>query len=128
MSNSGHFRPGNKAAKGAGRPAGSKNQIEPIRRRILRIVKRRVMKEKDLESVSTGELLKFLASIMPKDAMSIQAPQINYISNVPRETIIESVSKINVDEIPTQPVPQLSEEIIPEEKKEEVVNESLQRD
>jgi hypothetical protein len=82
--NPGFFKPGNKYGKG--RPP--KKQIENIRSRILRIVHRRVMHEKDLDTVTTTELLKFLAAIMPKDlGISVQAPQINYISNIPREEL-----------------------------------------
>ena len=45
------------------------------------------MHETDLKSVTTTDLLKFLASIMPRDFISLQAPQITYVSNVPRELI-----------------------------------------
>jgi len=84
MPSLGFFKPGNKYSQG--RPPKNKCQIERIRSRILRVVRRRVMHEKDLESVTTTELLKFLAAIMPKDVgISVQAPQINYISNIPRE-------------------------------------------
>lgn len=81
--NRGFFKPGNKF--GNGRPPNNRAQIVAIRSRILRVVKRRIMHEKDLDTVSTGELLKFLASIMPKDQNLSPATQINYISNVPRE-------------------------------------------
>lgn len=83
----GFFKPGNKFGKG--RPFKSKNQIEPIRRRILSIVRKRIMHEKELESVTTTELLKFLSSIMPKDFISVQVPQINYISTVPRDVPLQ---------------------------------------
>lgn len=79
----GFFKPGNHYSKG--RPPKSKNQIERIRSRILRVVKKRIYHEKELETVTTTELLKFLASIWPREGIHIQAPQLNYISNIPRE-------------------------------------------
>jgi hypothetical protein len=92
MSRIGFFRTGNHY--GQGRPPKSKNQIETIRRRILMVVRKRIMREKDLESVTTTDLLKFLAVIMPKDVgISVQAPQVNYISNVPREEVIEQIKE-----------------------------------
>ena len=90
---SGRFKPGNKF--GTGRPPKSKNQIENIRRRILFIVRKRIMKEKDLQTVSTTDLLKFMAAVMPKDWVQIHAPQVNYISSIPREE--ESVEVLPID-------------------------------
>ena len=79
------FLPGNTAARGHGRPERSRKQLEQIRRRIYRIVKRRIYREKDLETVSTNDLLKFLASTMPKEQVGGGvAGVINYISNIPR--------------------------------------------
>ncbi len=84
MNPNGFFKPGNHYSQG--RPPKSKNQMERIRSRILRIVAKRVYHEKNLESVTTTDLLKFLATIMPRDAFGIAVnPQINYISNVPRQ-------------------------------------------
>jgi hypothetical protein len=80
--NKGFFKKGN--TYGKGRPKNSKHQIEPIRRRILQVVQRRIFHERDLHTVSTEALLKFLASIMPKEQLQ-QATQVNYISNVPRD-------------------------------------------
>lgn len=79
------FKKGN--TYGKGRPQGSAKQIETIRRRILRVVQRRIFHEKDLHTVSTTDLLKFLATIMPKDlGIKVTPPEINYISNIPRDT------------------------------------------
>ncbi len=78
------FKKGNKYSQG--RPPGTKNQINIIRNRILRVVKRRVMHETDLETVSTTDLLKFLATIMPKDlSIAASSSQVQYISNIPRQ-------------------------------------------
>ena len=85
------FKPGNKFGTHGGRPPKAKSQIERIRNRILRVVKRRIMHETDLNTVSTTDLLKFMAAIMPRDWIQMNAPQINYISNVPREEIIEQM-------------------------------------
>lgn len=87
MNREGFFKPGNKYSKG--RPPKSRSQLGFIRDRILRVVRRRLMREKDLDTVTTTELLKFLATIMPKDVgLSLQVPQVNYISNVPRQELI----------------------------------------
>lgn len=95
------FKPGNKF--GQGRPRKSKSQIETIRRRILRVVHRRIFKEKDLESVSTTDLLKFLAQIMPKDfGLSVHPPQVNYISNIPREALSHEEPQLTVQT--TEPI------------------------
>jgi hypothetical protein len=84
MNRENFFKKGNKYSQG--RPLGAKNILPKIRSRILRVVARRIMHEKDLESVTTTDLLKFLATIMPKDyELSLHPPQVNYISNVPRE-------------------------------------------
>jgi hypothetical protein len=84
MNPNGFFKPGNHYSQG--RPPKSKNQMERIRSRILQVVKKRIYHEKDLQSVTTTDLLKFLATIMPRDAFGIAVnPQINYISNVPRQ-------------------------------------------
>ena len=69
------------------------------------------MHETDLNTVSTTDLLKFLASIMPKDfGLAIQAPQITYISNVPRETEIEMIPSqveiLHVEENPPVLLPE----------------------
>lgn len=101
------FEKGNKYGKG--RPAKSKNQIEQIRSRILRVVKRRIFHEKDLETVSTPELLKFLASVMPKDlGIALRVPQINYYSSVPRELPPPETPQLSAD-IPQldNPIPQI---------------------
>jgi len=79
------FKKGNQYAKGIGKPSTSKKQMEIIRRRILMVVRRRIMHEKDLSTVSTTDLLKFVATIMPKDYALAVRPEVNYISNVPRE-------------------------------------------
>lgn len=95
------FQKGNKLA--IGRPGKTRNQLEPIRRRILQVVKRRIFREKNLDTVSTNDLLKFLASIMPKDYLNAQqATQINYISNVPRE---EEVPEVSIQPL-TEPLPE----------------------
>lgn len=102
------FQKGNKLGA-AGRPKHSKNQIEPIRRRILSVVQKRIFREKNLESVETVDLLKFLASIMPKDVHS-QSTQVTYISNVPREeptlipreTIIENNTPLITEPLPEE--------------------------
>jgi hypothetical protein len=94
--NRGFFQKGNKY--GQGRPGKTRNQIEPIRRRILQVVRHRIFHEKDLKTVSTNDLLKFLSSIMPKDGMPTQATQINYISNVPRaEESLPAVETIAIE-------------------------------
>ena len=49
------------------------------------VVRRRIMHEKDLHTVSTTDLIKFLATIMPKDYSLAVKPEVNYISNVPRD-------------------------------------------
>lgn len=85
------FQPGNKY--GQGRPRKSKAVLETIRRRVLAVVSRRIFREKDLETVSTKDLLKFVADIMPKET-GIVAPQINYISNVPREDAVQPVIEV----------------------------------
>lgn len=77
------FKKGNKYA--TGKPPSSKKQMEVIRRRVLAVVKRRLFHEKDLKTVSTTDLLKFVATIMPKDYALAVKPEVNYISNVPRE-------------------------------------------
>jgi len=77
------FKKGNKY--GAGQPPSSKKQMEFIRRRILRVVRRRIMHEKDLATVSTTDLLKFVSTIMPKDYSLAVKPELNYISSVPRD-------------------------------------------
>lgn len=79
------FKKGNKF--GNGRPRRSRAELEMIRQRILRVVHRRMMHEKDLDTVSMTDLLKFLATIMPKDnSLKVEVPHVNYISNVPRDT------------------------------------------
>ena len=84
------FQKGNKfGVGGGGRPPASKYQIETIRRRILTIVKRRILREKDLETVSTTDLLKFMAAVMPRDWIQMNAPQITYISSIPRDADVE---------------------------------------
>jgi hypothetical protein len=85
------FQPGNKF--GQGRPKKAKSALENIRRRVLMVVSRRIFREKDLETVSTKDLLKFVADIMPKEG-GIVAPQINYISNVPREDSVQPVIEV----------------------------------
>ena len=110
----GSFKQGNKFGKG--RPPGSKNQLERIRGRILRIVKRRIFREKDLESVTTPELLKFLASIMPRDFLTVQAPQVNYISNIPRE---QDVIANRVDLLPVETTVVLNNEEVNEIEEED---------
>lgn len=94
-----YFKKGNKL--GAGRPGRSKSQIETIRRRILFVVKKRIFREKDLDTVTTSELLKFLAQIMPKEmgVLSVQAPQVTYISNIPREEMEEKQEANRISEI-----------------------------
>lgn len=77
------FQKGNKLS--LGRPGKSKTELELIRRRILRVLKRRIFREKNLESVSTTELLRFFASISPKDQPGKMQAQINYISQIPRD-------------------------------------------
>ena len=82
------FKKGNKY--GAGQPLSSKKQMEFIRRRILRVVRRRIMHEKDLSTVSTTDLLKFVSTIMPKDYSLAVKPELNYVSNIPREELPEA--------------------------------------
>lgn len=81
------FKPGNKYGKG--RPKSSKNNLPIIRDRLFRILLQRIVKDKDLDSVSTETLIKFAASVLPKDlSLSVlKDPQITYISNVPRPEI-----------------------------------------
>ena len=88
LNREGFFKKGNKY--GAGRPLTMKHQMEVIRRRILRIVSRRIVREKDLETVSTTDLLKFVATIMPKETTLGVAPM-KYISNIPREQIVSDL-------------------------------------
>lgn len=61
------------------------------------------MHEKDLETVSTTDLLKFLAQIMPKDltlsATSSEGPM-QYISNVPRDEIEDKVMEVPAEDVP----------------------------
>lgn len=78
------FKPGNKYGKG--RPPKSRNNLPTIRDRLFRILLKRIVKDKDLASVSTSELIRFCSAVIPKD-MSLNVsrdPQINYISMVPR--------------------------------------------
>ena len=99
--NPGFFKPGNKYSKG--RPKNSKSQIEIIRRRILMVVQRRIMHEKDLSSVSTTDLIKFLGTIMPKDlSLGFQRPQVTYISNVPRDSITDQVQPTATEVLETK--------------------------
>lgn len=77
------FKPGNKFGKG--RPPGQAKVMETIRGRLLRVLKRRIFHEKDLETVKTADLLKFFVAIMPKDHTLTVRPQgLNYVSNIPR--------------------------------------------
>jgi len=91
------FKPGNKYGKG--RPKGSTNRVGKIRDRIIRVLERRVMREKDLDSVPTEALLRFLSGILPKDlSLSVtKDPVINYISQVPRP-VIENKQGNNTEE------------------------------
>ncbi len=91
------FQPGNKFGKG--RPPGSKNTLWKIKDRLFRILLRRIVKDKDLDSVSTETLIKFASACLPKDfSLAVnRPPEINYISNVPRPEIIENKQENNVD-------------------------------
>lgn len=113
MVKAGTFQKGNQAARGFGRPSGSKDQIKKIRARILRVVKRRVLKEKDLETVSTTDLLKFLAQIMPKE-MQVDTGHVTYISNIPREEVKEDVKKQLTNHIEAEVIATVAQ---PEEEK-----------
>jgi len=73
---------------GRGRPKGSKNTAPVIRDRLCRILLRRIVRDKDLESVSTSELIRFLSSVLPRDvSLTREDRNIVYVSNVPRPEI-----------------------------------------
>lgn len=81
------FKPGNQYGKG--RPRGSKNTLPAIRDRLFRILLHRIVKDKDLDSVTTETLIKFASACLPKDmTLAVnKPPEINYFSNVPRPEI-----------------------------------------
>ena len=70
---------------GPGRPAQSKDTAKKIRNRLFRILLRRIVRDKDLDSVSTSELLRFFSSVIPRDiSLTQEDKSIIYLSNVPR--------------------------------------------
>jgi len=89
------FKKGNKFGKG--QPQSARKQMEIIRRRILMVVRRRLYHEKDLSTVSTTDLIKFLGTIMPKDYSLAVKPEVNYISNVPREELPDVTPTITAE-------------------------------
>lgn len=105
----GFFKPGNKYSQG--RPPKSKNQIEGIRRRIFFIVKRRIMREKDLSTVSTTDLLKFLASVMPKEGTNLANANVTYISNIPREEEKKEIPEVISNRLEEQSTVTLAEQV-----------------
>lgn len=76
------FEKGNNYGKG--RPKGTKNLLPEVRQRVLQALQKRISADKALTDVSTEVLIRFLASIAPKEIGVSVTPQITYISNTPR--------------------------------------------
>jgi hypothetical protein len=62
---------------------------------------RRIVKDKDLEDVSTEALIKFVGSCLPKDmSLSVTRPtQVTYISNIPRAELEDKVRETITREV-----------------------------
>jgi hypothetical protein len=93
------FRKGWKG--GPGRPKNSKSTLPQIRDRLFRILLRRIVRDKDLESVSTSELIRFASAVLPKDmSLSVNRdPVIQYYSNVPRPELESQVKTVVAGEV-----------------------------
>jgi hypothetical protein len=87
------FEKGHNLSRGKGRPKGSKNSLESIRRRVLYMLEHR-LRDKNIEtSIKTEDLLRFAQSLIPKDVSLKVIPNIEYHSNTPRP--IDNQSKDN---------------------------------
>ena len=93
------FKLGNKYGKG--RPPKSRNNLSIIRDRLFRILLKRIVKDKTLESVSTSELIRFCSAVIPKDmSLSLSRdPTFTYISSVPRPELESHVKAIAAAEV-----------------------------
>ena len=82
-----------------GRPAGYRKQLEKIRGRILRILNRRILKDKNLESVSTADLIKFAERLLPKNYNVGVAPLLPYASPIDRTPLPATDAKEITEQI-----------------------------
>ena len=81
-----------------GRPKGSKNKLTLVKDKLVQIALSRFNDPEVWKEIPPGDLMRFIASITPKDMSIKVSPDITYVSHTPRpQEEAEAVKQIIQD-------------------------------
>ncbi len=84
-----------------GKKPGTKNSLTLVKDRVVSILSSRLDDFRKVAELDTPSLLRFVASVMPKDISMTLKPDLTYISSVPRNAIDKPKHKVAIANEPS---------------------------
>ncbi len=84
-----------------GKKPGTKNSLTLVKDRVVSILSGRLDDFRKVAELDTPSLLRFVASVMPKDISMTLKPDLTYISSVPRNAIDKPKHKVMIADEPS---------------------------